>query len=59
MVDFPHPSSLSVQPASRAIDRSDAEPRHRKRRPAPKPEKAEEVEDRESDEEKHFLDLDA
>jgi len=60
MVDFPSPSAFPIQPASRAIeDRSDIEQRHRKVRPAKKPEKAEEVEDPESDEEKHSLDLDA
>lgn len=60
MVDFLNPSTFPIQPASRAIeDRSDIDPRHRKPRPARKPEKAEEVEDPESDEQEHSLDLDA
>ncbi|MEJ2010511.1 MAG: hypothetical protein P8Z30_20555 [Acidobacteriota bacterium] len=60
MVDFPSPSTLPIQPASRAIeDRSDIEQRQRKPRPARKPKKVEEVEDSLSDEQKHALDLDA
>lgn len=60
MEDFLSPSTFPIQPASRAIeDRSDIEQRHRKPRPARRPEKSEEVEDPESDEQKHALDLDA
>ncbi len=60
MVDFPDSSMFPIQPVSRANeDRYDSELKQKRPRAVRKPEKVEEVEDSESDEHEHSLDLDA
>lgn len=60
MVDFPDSSMFPIKPVSWAVeDRYESDLPRKKRQPARKPEKEEDVEDPEGDEQKHSLDLDA